>query len=43
TATGGLLIVGIGIDMLGIKKIHVANMLPAIAAALVLARLALKL
>ncbi|MDK2930856.1 MAG: uncharacterized protein PWR07_987 [Bacillota bacterium] len=43
TATGGLLIVGIAIDMLGIKKIRVANMLPAIAVALVLARLALKL
>ncbi len=42
TATGGLLIVGIGIDMLGIKKIHVGNMLPAIAVALVLARVALR-
>ncbi|MCD5406361.1 MAG: DUF554 domain-containing protein [Desulfotomaculum sp.] len=29
-ATGGLLIVGIGINILGIKKIKVANMLPAI-------------
>ncbi|MCR4402447.1 MAG: DUF554 domain-containing protein [Firmicutes bacterium] len=42
TAVGGLLIVGIGVDMLGIKKIHVANMLPAIAVALLLARVALR-
>ncbi|MGE5588875.1 MAG: DUF554 domain-containing protein [Clostridia bacterium] len=42
TAVGGLLIVGIGVDMLGVKKIHVANMLPAIAVALILARLAFK-
>jgi hypothetical protein len=39
TATGGLLIVGIGLDILGIKKIQVANMLPAIAVAAVLIRL----
>jgi uncharacterized membrane protein YqgA involved in biofilm formation len=30
TATGGLLIVGIGINLLGIKKINAANLLPAI-------------
>ncbi len=30
TATGGLLIVGIGINILGIKEINVANLLPAI-------------
>lgn len=29
-ATGGLLIVGIGINILGIKKINVGNLLPAI-------------
>ncbi|NLJ25333.1 MAG: DUF554 domain-containing protein [Firmicutes bacterium] len=39
TATGGLLIVGIGINMLGIKKISVADMLPAIAIAVLLAHL----
>jgi len=39
TATGGLLIVGIGINMLGIKKIRVANLLPAIAVAPFLIRL----
>lgn len=30
TATGGLLIIGIGINILGIKEINVANLLPAI-------------
>jgi len=30
TATGGLLIVGIGINVLGIKEINVANLLPGI-------------
>ena len=30
TATGGMLIVGIGINILGIKEINVANLLPAI-------------
>ena len=39
TATGGLLIVGIGFDMLGIKKIQVANLLPAIAVAPILIHL----
>ena len=39
SATGGLLIVGIGFDMLGIKKIQVANLLPAIAVAPILVRL----
>ena len=39
TATGGLLIVGIGLDMLGIKKIQVADLLPAIAVAPILIRL----
>ncbi|NLJ60484.1 MAG: DUF554 domain-containing protein [Firmicutes bacterium] len=39
TATGGLLIVGIGLDMLGIKKIQVADLLPAIAIAPILIRL----
>lgn len=36
TATGGLLIVGIGFIMLEIKKIAVANLLPAIPAALLI-------
>ncbi len=39
TATGGLLIVGIGFDMLGIMKIQVANLLPAIAVAPILIHL----
>jgi len=43
TATGGLLIVGIGLDMLGIKKIQVADLLPAIAVAPILTRLLPKL
>ncbi len=34
TATGGLLILGIGINMLGLKKIKVGNLLPAIFAAI---------
>ncbi|NLS44375.1 MAG: DUF554 domain-containing protein [Firmicutes bacterium] len=39
TATGGLLIVGIGLDMLEIKKIQVADLLPAIIIAPILIRL----
>ncbi|MGQ9628810.1 MAG: DUF554 domain-containing protein [bacterium] len=42
TATGGLLIIGIGINILGIKKIKVGNLLPAIFVALVLAGIAKK-
>lgn len=41
TATGGLLIIGIGINMLGKKRILVADMLPAIVIAVILARLVL--
>lgn len=37
TATGGLIIVGIGIYLLGIKKIKVGNFLPALVVAVVLA------
>ena len=37
TAVGGLLIVAIGINMLGLLKIKVSNLLPAIVAAAVLA------
>lgn len=37
TAVGGLLIVGIGINMLGLLKIKILNMLPAIVLAVVLA------
>lgn len=40
TATGGLLIVGIGINILGIKEINVANLLPAIFVAIGVAILA---
>jgi len=36
-ATGGLIIVGIGIYLLGIKKIRVGNFLPALMVAVVLA------
>ena len=39
TAVGGLLIVGIGINMLGLKKIRAADMLPAIVFAAVLAQI----
>jgi len=38
-ATGGLIIVGIGIYLLGIKKIKVGNFLPALVVAVVLALL----
>lgn len=37
TATGGILILGIGINLLEIKQIKVINMLPALLVALVLA------
>ncbi|MCK4427061.1 MAG: DUF554 domain-containing protein [candidate division Zixibacteria bacterium] len=37
TATGGLIIVGIGIYLLGIKKIRVGNFLPALVVAVILA------
>ena len=33
TATGGILILGIGLTLLDLKKIRVANLLPAIAIA----------
>ena len=38
-ATGGLIIVGIGIYLLGIKRIKVGNFLPALAVAVILALL----
>jgi len=37
TATGGLLIVGIGMNILGIKEIRVGNLLPAIGVAVIIA------
>lgn len=37
TATGGLLIVGIGLFLLGIKKIPVGNLLPALVIVVILA------
>ncbi len=37
TAVGGLLIVAIGINMLGLLRIKVSNLLPAIVVAVVLA------
>ncbi|SFU62418.1 DUF554 domain-containing protein [Alicyclobacillus macrosporangiidus] len=40
TATGGLLIVGIGLTLLGVKKIAVGNLLPAMLVAAVLKGLA---
>ena len=40
TAAGGLLIVGIGLNILGIARIRVANMLPALAIAPALVALA---
>lgn len=42
TATGGLLIVGIGINILGFKNINVANLLPAIFIAILATLLALQ-
>ncbi len=36
TATGGLLIVGIGINLMGLKKINVGNLLPAMLVAPIL-------
>ncbi|RKD22883.1 hypothetical protein BEP19_11640 [Ammoniphilus oxalaticus] len=39
TAVGGILIIGIGINILGIKKINIANMLPAIVVAILMAPL----
>ncbi|MFZ5591905.1 MAG: DUF554 domain-containing protein [Bacillota bacterium] len=41
-ATGGLLIVGISINVLGIKKINVGNLLPAVFVAMALAWLVSK-
>lgn len=41
TATGGLLIVGIGINILGIKEINVANLLPAIFIAIFVTMMAI--
>ncbi|HNY67850.1 MAG TPA: DUF554 family protein, partial [Bacillota bacterium] len=38
-AVGGLLIVGIGLNTLDVKKVHVGNMLPAIFVAAALARM----
>lgn len=37
TATGGMLILGIGLNILGLTKIAVGNMLPAIVVAVILA------
>ena len=37
TAVGGLLIVAIGLNMLGLLKIRVANLLPAMVVAVLLA------
>jgi len=39
SAAGGILLMGIGIDMMEIKKIKVANMLPSLAVAAVIASL----
>jgi len=39
TATGGLIIVGIGFNLLGIKRIKVGNFLPALVIAVILALL----
>ncbi len=39
TAAGGLLVMGIGLDMLGLKKLNVGNMLPSILVATALARI----
>lgn len=39
TATGGVLILGIGINLLELKRIPLSNMLPALVYAVVLARI----
>ncbi|MDD4990179.1 MAG: DUF554 domain-containing protein [Candidatus Pacebacteria bacterium] len=39
TAVGGVLILGLGINLLGIKKIKVANLLPALIIIIVLAKI----
>ncbi len=39
TATGGVLIIGISLNMLGIKSVRVGNMLPAILVAMVIVSL----
>lgn len=36
TATGGILIVGIGLNVLGLTKLAVGNMLPAVVVAVLL-------
>jgi len=37
TAAGGLLLIGLGIDILEIKKLKILNMLPALVVAIILA------
>jgi len=37
TATGGIIIIGIGLNVLGLKKIRVGNLIPAVFFALVIA------
>ena len=41
-AVGGLLIVAIGLNMLGLTKIRVGNMLPAVVFAVILTTLVVK-
>ncbi|NTW06044.1 MAG: DUF554 domain-containing protein, partial [Peptococcaceae bacterium] len=43
SAAGGLLVVGIGTNLLGIKDIRVGNMLPSIFVVVILALIAQKL
>jgi len=40
TATGGLLIVGIGLNLLGVTRLRLANLLPAVGVVAVLVRVA---
>ena len=39
SATGGLMLMGIGINLLGFMKIRVMNMLPGLVVAVILVRL----
>ena len=42
-ATGGLLVIGVGLNILDIRKIHVANLLPAVLFAAIITPLAIRL
>jgi len=39
TATSGLLLIGLGINILGIKKLNILNLIPSLVIAVILAYL----